>query len=116
MTAGSPKSAASDVWLLLAIAYASGDGPGAESWAIRFVAEFLGRPLGPEESWRGDLDRLAAAGLVREHGGRVRPTEAVQAFFRPRVHRRGVRHDFEDLLRFLGARPPTCTKSAGRPS
>ena len=103
MTDGGPPITREDVWSLLAVAYVDGAGLGTD---LRFVSVLSGAirhaPLDDEPTLRASLDRLRDAGLVVESDGLHRPTRAVAAFLRARSHRRGVWHDYRDLIRHLG--------------
>jgi hypothetical protein len=91
----------SDAWPLLAVVYASGDGRGANLRSIRFVTELIRDSDRTNEELGASLLRLNAAGLVHERDGKIFPSEPIRALFRARMCRRGVREDFERLVRSL---------------
>ena len=102
MTVGDRRITAEDVWALLAIAYVASDDRGAEAHAIRGLSGAIPcAPLADEGHLRASLDRLIDAGLVVEADGLHRPAGAIAAFLRARTHRRGVWHDYRDLVRHL---------------
>jgi hypothetical protein len=105
MLAEEPRGDVPDAWPLLAVAYACGDGLGADFASIGAMVRRIQRASFAEAELRAALGRLQAAGLVIERAERFHPTEPVLAFFRGRTHRRGVVHDYEDLQRFLGLDP-----------
>ena len=103
MTVGDRRITAEDVWALLAVAYVARDDRGAGSRAILGLSAAIPRaPLGDEDRLRASLDRLADAGLVVESAGLHRPVAEVASFLRARAHRRGLWHDYRDLVRHLG--------------
>ncbi len=92
-----------DVWSLLAVAYVGWDGRGAESRSIARLCRILRRVrAGGDRGLRRSLDRLCAAGLVAKAGGLYHASPRVTSFLRVRVHRRGIWHDYRDLLHHLG--------------
>jgi len=101
MPAQDPREVGLDLWTLLAIAYAGGDGRGVSLNSIRYVAGIIRQATLTDEHLGEDLRRLQVAGLVEERDGRYRPSEPFLAFFHVREDRRSVRHDYEDLIRFL---------------
>jgi hypothetical protein len=106
MLAAEPRAVGSDTWLLLAVAYAEGDGRGGDLSALGFVAGLIRQAEFTDEELRAALGRLRAAGLVHDRDGTYHPAESIQAFVRARTYRRGVRHDYEDLIRLLGVNAP----------
>jgi hypothetical protein len=105
MLAGRPLTDVNDVWPLLAVAYAGDNSRGADLATIRFVAGLIRRATFADEELRAALGRLRAAGYIDERDGKYCPVEPVLTFFRTRTHRRGVWHDREELIRFLGVAP-----------
>ncbi len=91
-----------DPWTLLAVAYVGGDGRGVNLTTVRIVAGIIRQAALADESLREELGRLEGAGLVEVRDGKYHPSEPFLAFFRTRANRRGVWHDYEDLIRFLG--------------
>jgi hypothetical protein len=103
MRAEGSRVVGSDAWPLLAVAYAERDGRGGDIATIRFLAGLIRRAEFTGAELRGALGRLQAAGLVdRLEDGTYHATEPVLAFLTARTHRRGARHDYEALKRFLG--------------
>ena len=107
MRAGEFPGAAPDPWTLLAVAYAGGDGRGVNLATVRVVAGIIRQAALTDESMREELGRLEGAGLVAVRDGKYHPTGPFLAFLRTRANRRGVQHDYEDLIQFLGPRTPT---------
>jgi hypothetical protein len=106
MRDGDLPGAGPDPWTLLAIAYAGGDGRGVNLTTVRIVAGIIRQAALTDESLRDELGRLEGAGLVEVRDGKYHPTERFLAFFRTREKRRGVWHDYEDLIRFLARHAP----------
>ena len=102
MRDGDFPGAGPDPWTLLAVAYAGGDGRGVNLTTVRIVAGIIRQAALTDESLRDELGRLEGAGLVEVRDGKYHPTERLLAFFRTRERRRGVWHDYEELIRFLG--------------
>jgi hypothetical protein len=92
---------------LLAVAYAGGDGRGVNLSTVRTVAGIIRQAALSDESLRAELGRLEDAGLVEVRDGKYHPTVLFLDFFRSRAERRGVWHDYEDLIQFLGRHAPT---------
>ena len=107
MRDGELPGAGPDPWTLLAVAYAGGDGRGVNLTTVRIVAGIIRQAALTDESLREELGRLEGAGLVEVRDGKYHPKGPFLAFFRTRVNRRGVWHDYEDLIRFLGRHAPT---------
>ncbi len=102
MRVGELPGTGPDPWTLLAVAYAGGDGRGVNLTTIRNVAGIIRQAAITDESLQEELGRLEGAGLVEVRDGKYHPTNRFLAFFQTRANRRGVQHDYEDLIQFLG--------------
>jgi hypothetical protein len=103
MSVGDRPIAREDVWTLLAVAYLGADGRGAEPGSIGRLCRILRRPRPrSDRELRRSLGRLGQAGLVIKSGGLYRTPARVANFLRVRVHRRGIWHDYRDLMHHLG--------------
>ncbi len=107
MRAGEFPGAGPETWTLLAVAYAGGDGRGVNLTTVRIVAGIIRQAALADESLREELGRLEGAGLVEVRDDRYYPTVSFLEFFRMRANRRGVWHDYEELIQFLGRHAPT---------
>lgn len=107
MSAAELSGAGRDPWTLLAIAYAGDDGRGVNLATIRNVTGIIRQAALTDESLREELGRLERAGLVEVREGKYHPTGPFLEFLRTRANRRGVQHDYEDLIQFLGRHAPT---------
>ena len=103
MLAEEPRAARFDVWLLLSVTYADANGRGADLEGVRFVAELLGHAPRDEKAVLEALHVLRDSELLHEDADAFHADTSVLAFFDGRTHRRGVREDYEDLVRFVGA-------------
>ncbi len=106
MNEGDVPGEGPDPWILLAVAYAGGDGRGVNLTTVRIVAGIIRQAALTDESLQEQLGRLEGAGLVVVRDGKYHPTEQFLAFFRARADRRGVWNDHEELIRFLGREDP----------
>jgi hypothetical protein len=102
MIGSGPQDAGSDLWVLLAVGYASADGRGADRAMIGLVAGLIHPGCLSGGRLEETLGRLRDAGLVREREGLFIASDAVATFLRARTHRRGVWHDYHDLAGWLG--------------
>ncbi|HEY2154727.1 MAG TPA: hypothetical protein VGH33_03795 [Isosphaeraceae bacterium] len=103
MSVGDRPIAREDVWTLLAVAYLGGDGRGVGLGSIARLCRILRRPrMRGDRDLRRSLGRLRRAGLLIKSGGLYHPPARVGSFLRVRVHRRGIWHDYRDLMHHLG--------------
>jgi hypothetical protein len=103
VSVGDRPVAREDVWTLLAVAYVGGDGRGVELGAIVRLCRILRRARsGDDREMRRSLDRLRQAGLLMKSGGLYHTPARVASFLRVRAHRRGIWHDYRDLMHHLG--------------
>jgi hypothetical protein len=105
MTVGERLITREDVWTLLAVAYAGWDGRGTAPAAVGGLCRLIRRAgTADDRAVRASLARLRGARLVEASGGLLRPAATVAAFLRARTHRRGIWHDYRDLVHYLGFR------------
>jgi hypothetical protein len=103
MSVGDRPIAREDVWTLLAVAYLGGDGRGADLGSIVRLCRIVRRARSrSDHEVRRSLGRLRHAGLVIRSGGLYHAPARVGSFLRVRVHRRGIWHDYRDLMHHLG--------------